>query len=76
MVRTSCLYRRTKLNLSQVSMSTTFYPREDHPTDLIILTSDNVFFSVHCAVLLEKSSNQMAGLLAVPDVQSITSESL
>lgn len=53
-------------------MSTTFYPREDHPTDLIILTSDNVFFSVHTSVLLEKSTNKFGGLIASVDTQSIT----
>jgi hypothetical protein len=53
-----------------VSMSTTFYPRDDLPTDIMIITSpDNVLFAVHRQILLEKSTNNLGGLLderAVP----------
>jgi hypothetical protein len=55
-----------------VSMSTTFYPREDHPSDLIIISSDNVFFSVHKRVLLERSQNAFGGQLYHKDYQSFT----
>ena len=53
-------------------MSTTFYPREDHPSDLIIITADNVFFSVHKRILLSKSQNSFGGLLHHEDAQSFT----
>jgi len=55
-----------------VSMSTTFYPREDHPSDLIIITEDSVFFSVHKHILLSKSQNLFGGLLVQEDTQSFT----
>jgi hypothetical protein len=55
-----------------VSMSTTFYPREDHPSDLIIISSDNVFFSVHKRVLLERSQNAFGGQLYRKEYQSFT----
>jgi hypothetical protein len=55
-----------------VSMSTTFYPREDHPSDLIIITADSVFFSVHKRILLSKSQNFFGGLLQPEDTQSFT----
>ncbi|KIM25903.1 hypothetical protein M408DRAFT_314531 [Serendipita vermifera MAFF 305830] len=48
-------------------MSTTFYPREDHPSDLIIISADNVFFSVHKRILLLKTNNFFGGLLQVED---------
>jgi hypothetical protein len=51
-------------------MSTTFYPREDHPSDLIIITADSVFFSVHKNILLSKSQNYFGGLLQPEDAQS------
>jgi hypothetical protein len=46
-----------------VSMSTSFYPRDDLPADIMILTSDNVLFAVHRQILLEKSINNLGGLL-------------
>jgi hypothetical protein len=47
-----------------VSMSTTFYPRDDLPADIMIITSpDNVLFAVHRQILLEKSTNNLGGLL-------------
>lgn len=54
-----------------ISMSTTFYPQEDPVTDLIIISSDNVFFSVHKRVLLFKSNNSFGGFLSEPDTNSI-----
>lgn len=33
-------------NTMVIAMSTTFYPRDDPPTNLTIITSDSVFFSV------------------------------
>ncbi|KAM6495933.1 hypothetical protein JOM56_008639 [Amanita muscaria] len=50
-----------------VSVSTTFYPGSQHdsmPPDIILLSSDNVFFYVHSAVLLGASENAFNSLLA------------
>jgi len=53
-----------------VSMSTTFYPQDDPPTDLIILTSDNVLFAVHDSVLRFKSQNSFGELLSGQESRS------
>jgi hypothetical protein len=53
-------------------MSTMFYPREDHPTDLIIVSADGVFFSVHKERLLEQSQNAFGNLLLSDNCQSFT----
>lgn len=55
-----------------VSMSTTFYPRDDHPTDLIIISVDGVFFSVHRRRLLQQSQNAFGNHLFLDDCQSFT----
>ncbi|KIM32170.1 hypothetical protein M408DRAFT_6496 [Serendipita vermifera MAFF 305830] len=55
-----------------ISMSTTFYPRKDPPTDLVIISSDNVFFSVHSRVLLFNSNNAFGGFLVQPGRNSFT----
>ena len=34
------------MNQMLLSMSTTFYPQDDAPTNLVIVTSDNVLFAV------------------------------
>ncbi|KAF5364233.1 hypothetical protein D9756_000679 [Leucocoprinus leucothites] len=49
-----------------VSISTTFYPGaqiNEHPPDVVLLSSDSVFFYVHASVLLTSSSNQFNNLL-------------
>ena len=50
-------------------MSTTFYPGANlHPSppDVVLLSSDTVFFYVHSAVLLRESSTQFNALLPAP----------
>ncbi|KAG8847666.1 hypothetical protein FRB91_011531 [Serendipita sp. 411] len=54
-----------------VSMSTTFYPREDYPGDLLIVTTDNVYFVVHKRVLLEHSCNKFKGCIDNPELSWI-----
>ncbi|EIW80439.1 hypothetical protein CONPUDRAFT_105451 [Coniophora puteana RWD-64-598 SS2] len=55
-----------------VSVSTTFFPGSDiltiHP-DVIILSSDSVFFYVHSSVLLRVSHNAFNGLIYVSSNQ-------
>lgn len=49
-----------------VSVSTTFFPGahiHSHPPDLVLLSSDSVFFYVHTRVLLGVSENNFGGLL-------------
>ncbi|RDB22782.1 hypothetical protein Hypma_010257 [Hypsizygus marmoreus] len=49
-----------------VSVSTTFYPGAQHhsmPPDVILLSSDNVFFYVHSHLLLGASENEFHALL-------------
>ncbi|KAF9247245.1 hypothetical protein BU15DRAFT_84774 [Melanogaster broomeanus] len=51
---------------SFVSVSTTFFPgaqNHSHPPDLVLLTSDSVFFYVHAHVLLSVSDNSFNSLL-------------
>ncbi|KAG8752138.1 hypothetical protein FRC14_007303 [Serendipita sp. 396] len=50
----------------ELSISTTFYPREDYPGDLFLITNDNVYFVVHKRVLFEHSSNKFGGYLDDP----------
>jgi hypothetical protein len=49
---------------SSISLSTTFFPRDDDPfpPDLSLVSTDGVFFSVHRYRML-KSLNAFAGLL-------------
>ncbi|KAK0458558.1 uncharacterized protein EV420DRAFT_1620711 [Desarmillaria tabescens] len=48
-----------------VDVSTTFFPgMTSHPTDIILISSDNVQFHVHLNVLYDASSNGFASLLA------------
>jgi hypothetical protein len=54
----------SECSVQEISMSTTFYPREDNPSDLAISTIDGVIFSVHKSVLLQKSTNSFAGLVS------------
>ncbi|KAF8842293.1 hypothetical protein BDN67DRAFT_926703 [Paxillus ammoniavirescens] len=49
-----------------VSVSTTFFPgaqNHSHPPDLVLLSSDSVFFYVHTHVLLSASGNNFNSLL-------------
>ncbi len=50
-----------------ISMSSTFFAGAGHdpcPTDLILVTTDNVYFYVHSPRLLQHSNNSFGGLLA------------
>jgi hypothetical protein len=52
-----------------VSISTTFFAAaqlDALPPDLIILSTDSVFFNVHSNKLLAASSNAFGGLLPIP----------
>jgi hypothetical protein len=53
-------------------MSTTFYPQDDDPSDLIIVSSDSVFFSVHKKVILARSTNLFNNLLVEEACMSFT----
>ncbi|KAG8814321.1 hypothetical protein FRC17_001202 [Serendipita sp. 399] len=53
-------------------MSATFYPREDYPGDLFIITADNVYFVVHKRILFEQSNNNFRGYLIDPNTQSLS----
>ncbi|KAG8819951.1 hypothetical protein FRC17_010290 [Serendipita sp. 399] len=53
-------------------MSATFYPREDYPGDLFIITADNVHFVVHKRILLGQSNNNFRGYLVDPNTQSLS----
>lgn len=55
-----------------VSMSTTFYLRDELPSDLVFVSSDGVFFTVLKQMLLSKSDNYFAGLLLQEDCLSFT----
>jgi hypothetical protein len=44
----------------------------DWPGDVIAISSDGVFFSLHKQMLLSKSVNQFAGLLSQDDFSSFT----
>ncbi|KAG8816385.1 hypothetical protein FRC17_000344 [Serendipita sp. 399] len=55
-----------------LSMSATFYPREDYPGDLFIITADNVHFVVHKRILLGESNNNFRGYLVDPNTQSLS----
>jgi hypothetical protein len=49
-----------------VSVSTTFFPGSQHlatPPDIVLVTTDNVFFYVHSHLLLIASENRFRGLL-------------
>jgi hypothetical protein len=46
-----------------VPISRNFHPSEDDPPDLIIVSEDNVSFSLQRKWLLEKSMNFFGGLL-------------
>ncbi|KII94810.1 hypothetical protein PLICRDRAFT_33626 [Plicaturopsis crispa FD-325 SS-3] len=57
-----------------VSVSTTFFPganniNDPSPPDLVLVSSDSVFFYVHTHVLLRASSNGFNALLPVPPSQ-------
>ena len=50
-----------------ISMSSTFFAGAGHdpcPTDVILVTTDNVYFYVHSSRLLQHSNNSFGGLLA------------
>lgn len=52
-----------------ISMSSTFFAGAGHdpcPTDVILVTTDNVYFYVHSSRLLQHSNNSFGGLLADP----------
>ncbi|KIJ57148.1 hypothetical protein M422DRAFT_57577 [Sphaerobolus stellatus SS14] len=52
-----------------ISISTTFFPGaqlNQPPADLILLSSDSVFFYVHTSVLLSSSQNNFNNLLPLP----------
>ncbi|KAF9482440.1 hypothetical protein BDN70DRAFT_801430 [Pholiota conissans] len=52
-----------------VSVSTTFYPGAHHlpvPDDIVLLSSDNVFFYVHSHILIASSDNGFRGRLPLP----------
>jgi hypothetical protein len=54
---------------TMVSVSTSFYPGANHlsvPPDIILLSSDSVFFYVHSHMLLAASDNGFMGLLPAP----------
>lgn len=55
-----------------VQMSTTFYPDDANPCDLIIVSDDEVFFSVHKSVLLARSTNNFNNLLIEDNRMSFT----
>jgi len=63
---------------SFISVSTTFYPganTDTLPTDLIILSSDSVFFYVHSGRLLAASDNGFNQMLPLAAKRKDTSES-
>jgi hypothetical protein len=57
-----------------ISMSTTFYPRDDNPHDLMIVTCDGIFFAVQKSILLAKSKNWFGGLLVEADCMSFVGQ--
>lgn len=53
-----------------VSVSTTFYPGANlhhSPPDIVVLSSDTVFFYVHSGILSRESSNRLNSLLPSPE---------
>lgn len=54
-----------------VSVSTTFYPTAQLDSDVILLSSDSVFFYVHSHILLKHSDNAFHSLLLSPSHDSI-----
>jgi len=60
--------------IPQISLSTTFYPRDDDPCDVIIVTCDSIFFAVQKAILLAKSNNSFGGFLVKEDCLSFVVE--
>jgi len=60
-----------------ISISATFFAGASHdpcPTDVILLTTDNVYFYMHSSRLLQHSNNSFGGLLADPNVPLLIAE--
>jgi hypothetical protein len=62
-----------------VSVSTTFFPGAQHmsiPPDVVLLSSDNVFFYVHSLILLAASENGFRGRISAPAASTKENDSI
>ncbi|KJA30021.1 hypothetical protein HYPSUDRAFT_251714 [Hypholoma sublateritium FD-334 SS-4] len=62
-----------------VSVSTTFFPGAQHmsiPPDIVLLSSDNVFFYVHSHILLAASENGFRGRITAPTTPTKEADSI